>query len=85
MEIKRDDPKRRKAFRARHNCDMAKDKTTPKYWSCRMWSKKSVTNVTKGSIEEEWDGESLYNEEDLLACCPSLAYVDEITEEMYER
>ncbi len=81
MEIKRDDPKRRKAFRARHNCDMAKDKTTPKYWSCKMWSKKSVTNVTKGSVEEEWDGESLYKEEDLLACCPSLAYVDEITEE----
>ena len=81
MEIKRDDPKRRKAFRARHNCDMAKDKTTPKYWSCRMWSKKSVTNVTKGSVEEEWDGESLYDEADLLATCPSLAYVDEITEE----
>jgi len=81
MEIKRDDPKRRKAFRARHNCDTAKDKTTPKYWSCRMWSKKSVTNVTKGSVEEEWDGESLYDEADLLATCPSLAYVDEITEE----
>ena len=81
MEIKRDDPKRRKAFRDRHNCDQAKDKTTPKYWSCRMWSAKSVTNITKGSIEEEWDGESLYKEEDLLACCPSLAYVDEITEE----
>ena len=37
MEIKRDDPKRRKAFRDRHNCDTAKDKTTPRYWSCRQW------------------------------------------------
>ena len=27
MEIKRDDPKRRKAFRDRHNCDEKKDKT----------------------------------------------------------
>ena len=81
MEIKRDDPKRRKAFRDRHSCDTAKDKTTPRYWSCRMWSAKSVTNITKGSVEEEWDGESLYKEEDLLAACPSLAYVDEITEE----
>ena len=37
MEIKRDDPARRKAFRARHNCDDKKDKTTPGYWSCIQW------------------------------------------------
>jgi hypothetical protein len=37
MEIKRDDPKRRKAFRARHNCADKKDKTTPGYWSCIQW------------------------------------------------
>jgi len=39
MEIKRDDPERRKAFRARHNCDSKKDKTTPGYWSCKFWEK----------------------------------------------
>ena len=37
MEIKRDDPERRKSFRARHNCASATDRTTPKYWSCRQW------------------------------------------------
>jgi hypothetical protein len=37
MEIKRDDPARRKNFRARHNCDTATDRTTPRYWSCRQW------------------------------------------------
>ena len=37
MSIKRDDPERRKSFRARHNCDTAKDKTTPRYWSCYQW------------------------------------------------
>lgn len=37
MEIKRDDPERRKSFRARHNCDTANDKTTPRYWSCYQW------------------------------------------------
>ena len=36
-EIKRDDPARRKAFRARHNCDQKKDKTTAGYWSCYQW------------------------------------------------
>lgn len=45
MEIKRDNPKRRKSFRARHKCSQAKDRTTPKYWSCRMWSKKPVSKI----------------------------------------
>ena len=37
MEIKRDDPKRRKNFRARHNCDNPGPKTKARYWSCRQW------------------------------------------------
>ncbi len=55
MEIKRDDPARRKSFRARHNCDNPGPKTKAKYWSCKMWSKKSVTKMTKGEegAEEE--------------------------------
>lgn len=48
MEIKRDDPARRRNFRARHSCDTAKDRTTPRYWSCRMWSSKSVSSILKG-------------------------------------
>jgi hypothetical protein len=41
LEIKRDDPARRKSFRARHKCDSeaAKDKTKAKYWSCYQWRK----------------------------------------------
>jgi hypothetical protein len=31
-----EDPKRRKAFTARHNCEQAKDKLTPRYWACRV-------------------------------------------------
>ena len=38
MEIKRDDPARRKSFRARHKCDTAPGpKWKARYWSCRMW------------------------------------------------
>lgn len=47
LEIKRDDPERRKSFRARHKCDSetAKDKTKAKYWSCYQWRKsKKVDN-----------------------------------------
>lgn len=48
MEIRRDDPKARANFRARHNCSMQKDKTTAAYWSCRMWEKgTSVSDLTK--------------------------------------
>ena len=48
MSIKRDDPARRKSFRARHNCDQKKDKTTAGYWSCKFWSTKSVSDLMKG-------------------------------------
>ena len=51
MEIKRDDPKRRKSFRARHNCDNAKDKTTPRYWSCKFWSNKNVSDLLKEIVD----------------------------------
>ena len=37
MEIKRDNPERRKSFRARHNCDNPGPKWKARYWSCRAW------------------------------------------------
>ena len=37
LSIKRDDPERRKSFRARHNCDNPGPKTKPRYWSCYQW------------------------------------------------
>lgn len=47
MEIKRDDPGRRKNFRARHNCDSPGPKWKARYWSCKMWEKgKTVTDNT---------------------------------------
>ena len=36
MKIKKSNPARRKAFRSRHKCHTAKDRTTPRYWSCRF-------------------------------------------------
>jgi hypothetical protein len=46
MEIKRDNPERRKSFRARHNCDNPGPKTKARYWSCRMWEKgKTVSEL----------------------------------------
>ena len=37
MKIKKSNPKRRKSFRARHNCDNPGPKTKARYWSCRAW------------------------------------------------
>lgn len=36
-EIKRDDPERRRSFRARHNCDNPGPKWKARYWSCYQW------------------------------------------------
>ena len=37
MTIKKNIPERRASFRARHKCSTAKDKLTPRYWSCKAW------------------------------------------------
>ena len=37
MVIKKDNPERRKSFRARMNCDEPGPKTGARYWSCRKW------------------------------------------------
>lgn len=85
MEIKRDNPERRKSFRARHKCD-----TNPgprwkaRYWSCKMWENKKVENVSKGSAEEvvhQWDGLTYWEENDLLSIQPALANAEEVVED----
>jgi len=45
MTIKKSNPERRKNFRARMNCAEAKDKTTPKFWSCAAWSLVLILSV----------------------------------------
>jgi hypothetical protein len=37
MTIKKDNPARRRSFRARHNCDDPGPKTKARFWSCRAW------------------------------------------------
>ncbi len=38
MTIKKDQPARRKSFRARHKCDTnPPSKLTARYWSCKKW------------------------------------------------
>ena len=54
MSIKKDNPERRKSFRARHKCDTATDKLSARYWACRtLWggaggSTKSSPKSRKG-------------------------------------
>jgi len=91
MEIKRDDPARRRSFRARHKCDTAKDKTTPRYWSCKFWSKKPVSKMVSNEVlawdEEEvysewaWDDEGFSDHQDLLNAFPFLESIQEVVEE----
>ena len=37
MRIKKNNPERRRSFRARHNCDTPGPRWKPKYWACRTW------------------------------------------------
>jgi len=63
MSIKRDNPERRKAYRARHGCDNPGPKYKANYWSCKMWSAKPVSKVT-GSCGKPNCG-SVQNEEEV--------------------
>ena len=71
MEIKRDDPARRKSFRARHNCENPGPKTKARYWSCKMWEKKKSVKdyLSKG---EEIDFDNLVEQSELIKILPSL-------------
>ena len=37
MVIKKNNPARRRSFRARHNCDNPGPRWKPRYWSCKAW------------------------------------------------
>ena len=92
MEIKRDDPDRRRNFRARHQCDTNPGpKHKARYWSCRFWSKKPVSKMTSSEAvawddeeilsEWSWDDANFADQQDLLNSLPFLAEVKEIVEE----
>jgi hypothetical protein len=75
MEIKRDDPNRRKNFRARHQCDTnVGPKWKARYWSCKFWSKKPVSSLASEEIllsdeddtEWDWDDSTFVDQEEIL-------------------
>jgi hypothetical protein len=37
VKIKKNNPERRKSFRARHNCENPGPRHKARYWSCRKW------------------------------------------------
>ena len=89
MTIKRDQPARRKSYRARHGCDKNPGpKWKANYWSCKMWeANKSVTDYTNASIsifQEEWDGKTIWAEEEILESYPELSNAPTEVEEPEE-
>ena len=86
MEIKRDDPARRKNFRSRHNCESPGPRTKARYWSCRQWEsgRKVEANEHEALSDELWfdilsrnEGEILPDFEEIVeaeedgSCCGS--------------
>jgi len=51
MEIKRDNPARRKNFRARHHCENPGPRWKAKYWACKTWSAKPVSSMLKEDVQ----------------------------------
>jgi hypothetical protein len=83
MEIKRDDPKRRASFRARHNCDNPGPKTKARYWSCKQW--RAGKKVQGAEVEYEWDGETIFDQEELLRINPALSLAEDAAQDPDEK
>jgi hypothetical protein len=91
MEIRRDDPDRRKNFRARHQCDTnVGPKWKARYWSCRFWSKKPVSSMASedfllsddDGMDWDWDDSSFVELEEVLALNEELKKVEIEVEEV---
>lgn len=91
MEIKRDDPQRRKNFRARHQCDTnVGPRWKARYWSCRFWSSKPVSSMASeefllsddDGMEWDWDDSSFVEYEEIIAEYPELQNVEIQIEEV---
>lgn len=51
LEMKRDDPERRRNFLARHNCSSKRDPRSPGFWACLDWQRTSEKEI--GGTDEE--------------------------------
>ena len=91
MEIRRDDPDRRRNFRARHQCDTnVGPRWKARYWSCRFWSNKPVSSMASEEFllsdddgtDWDWDDSSFVEHEEILANNPDLQNVEIQVEEV---
>lgn len=85
MEIRRDDPERRRNFRARHQCDTnVGPKWKARYWSCRFWSRKPVSSMASEDtilLEDDiddwgWDDSEFLEQEELFLENPDLKNIE---------
>jgi len=82
MKIKRDDPARRKSFRARHHCENPGPKWKAQYWACQTWrADKSVKQVAG---EEEIDWDNLPTQEEIYGSTLPHFDIEEIDDSCYD-
>lgn len=60
MEMKRDDPERRKAFLERHSCSTKKDPLSPGYWSCLDWDRTDEGTTVNEEINKPTTNATLF-------------------------
>lgn len=91
MEIRRDDPERRKNFRARHQCDTnVGPKWKARYWSCKFWSKKPVSSLASedfllsddDGMDWDWDDSEFLDHSEILAMWDELEKIEDFVEEV---
>jgi hypothetical protein len=91
MEIRRDDPDRRRNFRARHQCDTnVGPKWKARYWSCKFWSAKPVSSMASAEelllsdddgLDWDWDDSTFIDQDQIFTENPDLENIEDFFEE----
>jgi len=62
MKIRSSDPDRLKSFRARHNCDDPGPKWKSRYWACRTWTNKKVSEIVASEYQIEENYKDIFDQ-----------------------
>lgn len=61
VKIKSSNPERLKSFRARHNCDDPGPRWKSKYWACKTWTNKKVSEIVASEYQTEENYKDIFD------------------------
>jgi hypothetical protein len=61
MKIRSSDPERLKSFRARHNCSEPGPRWKSRYWACKTWTNRKVSEIVASEYQIEENYKDIFD------------------------